>query len=460
MAHDRMKWLCAEVTKLVNAGILREVKYQTWVANPVLVKKPDGSCRMCIDFKDINKACSKDNYLLPEINLKVESLHAYPYKCFLDATKGYHQIPMAQEDEDKTAFHTGKGIYCYIKMPFRLKNAGATYQRLIDKAFEGQIGRNLEAYVDDLVIKSKMQEQILFDMEETFESLGIINMKLNPSKSFGSVLVAEQNKVQKPVYFVSKALVGSEINYVPIEKFIYALVLTSRRLCKYFQGHLIYGLTDLLVKQVLSTPAVSGRLAKWAIELGAFEITYFPRTSVKGQVLADYLAEMTGELEVIHERTQLKHPQHEIWDLYTDGASCIEGAGARLVLTSPNGEEHTYAPRFNIDVTNNEAEYEARLTELNMAHKMNILQLHAYIDSQLVANQFNGSFEAHELSLQKYLKLVQEAAKKFEFFELSQQFWVEELPNKSIDGSLIVAAIEEVQPNWMDPIVRERSPSM
>ncbi|XP_071718828.1 uncharacterized protein [Rutidosis leptorrhynchoides] len=249
------------------------------------------------------------------------------------------------------------------------------------------------------------------------------------NEAFGSVLIAERNKVQKPVYFVSKALAGR-------------------------------------------------RLTKWAIELGAFEISYLPRTSVKGQVLADYLAEMTGELEVIHERTQLKPLQHEIWDLYTDGASCIEGAGAGLVLTSPSGEEHTYALRFNFDVTNNKAEYDALLAGLNMAHKMNISQLRAYVDSQLVSNQFNGSFEAHELSMQKYLKLVQESAEKFEFFELSQvsrsqnkkadalsklaaltfshfqkQVWVEELPNKSIDGSLVVAAIEEVEPNWMYPIM-------
>ncbi|XP_071727888.1 uncharacterized protein [Rutidosis leptorrhynchoides] len=297
------------------------------------------------------------------------------------------------------------------------------------------------------------------------------------NEAFGSVLVVERNKIQKPVYFVSKALAGSEINYAPIEKFIYALVLTSRRLCIYFQGHPIHVLTDLPVKNVLSTPAISGRLSKWAIELGAFEISYLPRTSVKGQVLADYLAEMTGELEVIHERTQLKPPQRKIWDLYTDGASCIEGAGARLMLTNPSGEEHTYVLRFNFDVINNEAEYEALLAGLNMAHKMNITQLRAYVDSQLVANQFNGSFEAHELSMQKYLKLVQESAEKFEFFELSQvsrgqnkkadalsklaaltfshfqkQVWVEELPNKSIDGSLFVAAIEEVEPNWMGPI--------
>ncbi|XP_071704823.1 uncharacterized protein [Rutidosis leptorrhynchoides] len=154
MAPDRVKWLCEEVTKLVRARILRKAQNQSWIVNPVLVKKPDASWRMCIDFKDLNKACPKDNYPLPEIYLKVESLHAFPSKCFLDAARGYHQIPMAQEDIDKTAFHTGKGIFSYIMMPFGLINAGTTYQRLIDTAFEKQIGPNLDAYVDNLVIKS------------------------------------------------------------------------------------------------------------------------------------------------------------------------------------------------------------------------------------------------------------------------------------------------------------------
>ncbi|XP_071727777.1 uncharacterized protein [Rutidosis leptorrhynchoides] len=163
---------------------------------------------------------------------------------------------------------------------------------------------------------------------------------------------------------------------------------------------------------------------------------------------------MTGELEIIHERTELKPEQGGTCDLFTDGASCTKGAGAELVFTSPSGEEHTYALHFNFDVTNNEAEYE------------------------LVANQFNGSFDAHELSMQKYLKLLKETAKKFEHFELAQvsrsqnkkvdalsklealtflhfqkQVWVEELPSKAIDGGLIVAAIEEAQPNWMNPII-------
>ncbi|XP_071739728.1 uncharacterized protein [Rutidosis leptorrhynchoides] len=164
------------------------------------------------------------------------------------------------------------------------------------------------------------------------------------NEAFGSVLVV----VQKPVYFVSKALAGSEINYAPIEKFVYALILTSRR------------------------------LALWAVELGTYEISYLLRNGIKGQVLADYLAEMSGELEVINERTELKLVQGETWDLFTDGASCAEGAGTGLVLASPSSEEHTYALRFNFDVTNNEAEYEALLAGLNIAHKMNVTKLRAF----------------------------------------------------------------------------------
>ncbi|XP_071688020.1 uncharacterized protein [Rutidosis leptorrhynchoides] len=148
MAPERSAFLRSEVEKLVN-----------------------GSWRMCVDFKDINKAYPKDNYPLPEIDWKVESLAGFRFKCFLDAYKGYHQIQMAERDEDKTAFHTDQGIFCYKKMPFGLKNAGAMYQRVIEAAFKAQIGRNVEAYVDDIVIKSHTETDLLKDIQETFDSL-------------------------------------------------------------------------------------------------------------------------------------------------------------------------------------------------------------------------------------------------------------------------------------------------
>ncbi|GJY42625.1 reverse transcriptase domain-containing protein [Tanacetum coccineum] len=145
----------------IQVAIHPEYPEQTIAICSTLTEEGPKSCaRMCVDFKDLNKACPKDGYPLPKIDWKMESLCGCPFKCFLDAYKGYHQIKMAKEDEEKTAFITSQGIFCYSKMPFGLKNVGATYQRLVDKAFQKQIGRNLEAYVDDLVLK-KLQEQEL-----------------------------------------------------------------------------------------------------------------------------------------------------------------------------------------------------------------------------------------------------------------------------------------------------------
>nr|GEX52138.1 reverse transcriptase domain-containing protein [Tanacetum cinerariifolium] len=180
---DRTKAIQVEVQKLVEARIMREVYYHDWLFNPVMVKKHDGSWRMCVDFTDLNKACPQDCYPLPKIDWKVESLCGYPFKCFLDAYKGYHQLQMAAADEEKTAFHTGQGVYCYTKMPFGLKNAGSTYQRLMGKAFKSQMGRNIEIYVDDLVVKSHTEAEMVRDIEETFQTLRKINMKLNPKNA-------------------------------------------------------------------------------------------------------------------------------------------------------------------------------------------------------------------------------------------------------------------------------------
>ncbi|GJR12106.1 hypothetical protein Tco_0794758 [Tanacetum coccineum] len=156
-APERNKAIHEEVEKLVDAGIMKEVYYHSWLSNPVMVKTHADRWRMCVDFKDLNKVCPKDGYPLLERDWKVESLCGYPFKCFLAAYKGYHQIKMAKEDEEKTTFITSQWIFCYSKMSFRLKNAGATYQRLVDKAFQKQIGQNLEVYVDDLVIKSSTE---------------------------------------------------------------------------------------------------------------------------------------------------------------------------------------------------------------------------------------------------------------------------------------------------------------
>ncbi|GJZ86724.1 putative nucleotidyltransferase, ribonuclease H, partial [Tanacetum coccineum] len=176
-----------QLEELKKANILREVKYQTWVSNPVIVKKIDEGWKLCIDFTNINKACPKEHHPLPVADQKIEDLCTFRLKCFLDVYKGYHQIPMAKIDEEKTAFFTREGAFCYKRLPFGLKNAGATYQKLIDKLFSYQLGRNMEVHADDMVIKSKSEEEMLADIKETFERLRVINLNLNPRKCSFSV---------------------------------------------------------------------------------------------------------------------------------------------------------------------------------------------------------------------------------------------------------------------------------
>nr|GFA80075.1 reverse transcriptase domain-containing protein [Tanacetum cinerariifolium] len=211
---------------------------------------------------NIREGYSPDYYPFPEIDWKVESLCGYPFKSFLDAYKGYLQIQLAEVDEEKTAFHMGQGVYCYTKMPFGLKNAGATYQRLMDKAFESQIRRNIDIYVDDLVVKSYTEAEMMRDVEETFLTLRKVNMELNPKKySFG---LAE------------------------------------------------------------------------GVFLG-------PRTSVKGEILAYFLIEMPDD---VSQAVPAAETQEEQWTLFTNGSSCVDGLGAWLILTSPDGVEFIYALRF------------------------------------------------------------------------------------------------------------------
>ncbi|GKB64246.1 reverse transcriptase domain-containing protein, partial [Tanacetum coccineum] len=125
---------------------------------------------------------TKHHYHLPEIDLKIESVLGFPLKCFLDAYKDHQQVQMAEEDKEKTTFYIDQGTYSYTKMPFSLKKARATYQRLVGAAFQSQIVGCLEAYVDDMVVKSNTEKEMIADVAETFDNLRRINMKLNPKK--------------------------------------------------------------------------------------------------------------------------------------------------------------------------------------------------------------------------------------------------------------------------------------
>ena len=126
---------------------------------------------MYVDFTDLNKSCPKDSFPLPRIDQLMDSTTGHKLLMFMDAFSGYNQIRMAEEDQKKTSFIISQGLYCYKVMPFGLKNARATYQRLVNKMFSKQIGRNMEIYVDDMLVKSKEELVHLDDLKETFTTL-------------------------------------------------------------------------------------------------------------------------------------------------------------------------------------------------------------------------------------------------------------------------------------------------
>ena len=180
---EKRRAIGKEIAKLLKAGFIKEVIHTQWVANPVLVpKKNTKVLRMCVDYTGLNRSCPKDPFPLPRIDQVIDSTAGSELLCFLDAYSGYHQIRMRESDQLATSFITPYGTYCYITMPFGLKNAGATYQRTMQKCLQDQLGRNVHAYVDDIAVMSKKGNDLISDLEETFNNLRRFKMMLNPDK--------------------------------------------------------------------------------------------------------------------------------------------------------------------------------------------------------------------------------------------------------------------------------------
>lgn len=154
----------------------------------MVVKNKNGKNMMCIDFTDLNRAYPKDPFTLPHIDILVDATTGHDLMSFLDAFSGYNQILMHQDDQEKIAFVTGRGIYCYKIMPFGLKNAGSTYQWLVNKMFADLIGQTMKVYIDDMIVKFKRSLDHISHLRQTFEVLQKYNMKLNPAKSSFGVL--------------------------------------------------------------------------------------------------------------------------------------------------------------------------------------------------------------------------------------------------------------------------------
>ena len=390
------------------------------------------------------------------------------------------------------SFVTPIGNYHYKVMPFGLKNAGSTYQRMITKMFEAQMGKNIEVYIDDMVVKSKIVSEYIGDLTNIFKILRKHKLRLNATKcSFGVgsgkflgymvthrgievnrdqvkainslqpprnpkevqkltgmttalnrfisrsvdrcrpffllmnkwkgfewtkecaqafqqlkdylshppimsspeadevlfayiamtphvvslVLIRVYSSKQQPVYCVSKSLHKAEIRYLPLEKAILAVVHGIRKLPYYFQAHTVVVLTQLPLKAILRSVDYTGRIVKWGTILGAFDIKYMPRTSVKGQILADLIVEFAkGPIEnksnehcMDEKSVGIIAAQEPLqWNVYVDGARNQKRSGVGLVLISLEKLVMEKSLRLSFSATKNEAEYKALLERMSM----------------------------------------------------------------------------------------------
>ena len=230
--------------------------------------------------------------------------------------------------------------------------------------------------------------------------------------AISSVLIQEQDQTQKPIYFVSKFLQGSEVRYQSLEKAALAVMFSARRLRHYFQSFTVVVMTDLPIQKVLQKPDVAGRMVRWAVELSEFDIQYEPRGSIKGQVYADFLAELSpGSL-------QQKVEIGSQWVLLMDWSSNQQGSGVGVVLEMPNGLLIVQALRFAFKANNNQAEYETLIGGMLLAKEMGARSLLAKSDSQLVTGQVTGEYQAKDPQIAAYLRYVQVLKGAFAAFEL------------------------------------------
>nr|CAH66737.1 H0404F02.13 [Oryza sativa] len=487
-AQDRKDAIKEELTKLLAAGFIKEVLHPDWLANLVLVRKKTGQWRMWLTQQP-----------------------AASYSIFFDWYSGYSSDPTKR---------------------IRLLEA------LVYYALWGLlIGRNVEAYVDDVVVKTKQKDDLIADLEETFASIRAFRMKLNPEKCmFGvpsgkllgfmwgpeaqkafedfkklittppvlasphpqeplllyvsvtsqvvsTVLVVEREKeghvqkVQRPIYLVSEVLADSKARYPQVQKLLYGVLITVRKLSHYFQSHLVTVVTSFSLGDILHNREANERIAKWALELMSLDISFKLRTSIKSQALADFLAEWTECQEDMLEEKM------EYWTMHFDGSKRLRGTGAGVVLISPTGERLSYVLWIHFSASHNVAEYEALLHGLRIAISLGIRRLIVCGDSQLVVNQVMKEWSCLDDNMTAYRQEVRKLEDKFDGLELTHvlrhnnevadrlanfgskreaapsYMFVEHLyeptvPRKETIEALDTQGISMIETDWREPLIK------
>uniref|UniRef100_A0A2N9I2U7 Uncharacterized protein n=1 Tax=Fagus sylvatica TaxID=28930 RepID=A0A2N9I2U7_FAGSY len=454
-----------EVKKLLSAGFIKPIQHPRWLSNIVPVKKKNGQIRCCVDFRNLNKACPKDEFPLPNMDLLIDST-----------------------DAKKTAFRTPIRNFYYTVMPFGLKNAEATYQRTMTAMFHDMMHREIEDYVDNIVVKSKTRRDHFSILKKVFERCRLYKLKMNPLKCAFGVLAGK---------FLGFLVHQRGIDVDPIRASAIATMKppTTHKELKSFLGKLSYirrFIPGLAVVTSTFAPLLKkGAPFRWSTECQqAFEkvqdiMTKLPTVCApifgkplrlylasNSQAIGALIAQEDGSgveqpvyyvsrtlkdaesrysgaerscLALIYASQRLRHYflahklnflgkitqfpgeinevflaglADSIWTLKFNGSSTAASAGAGIVLYKDDGEAVTKSFKFDFPCSNNAAEYEAYLVGLAIAYEIGIKHLRVIGDSNLVVCQARGEFSLKEPSLAPYRAMAHKLEVKFSTFEI------------------------------------------
>ncbi|KAK1628906.1 hypothetical protein QYE76_003221 [Lolium multiflorum] len=501
-----------EIKKMLDAGFIRPCRYAEWISNVVPVEKKDGRWRVAIDFRNLNSATPKDEYPMPVAETLINAAAGHKILSFMDGNAGYNQIFMAPEDIHKTAFRVpgSVGLFEYVVMTFGLKNAGATYQRAMNYIFHDLIGKLVEIYIDDVVVKSVATDGHLEDLRRVLDRTRKFGLRMNPKKcafgvtagqflgflvhergieiglksqeavrtmkppttkkelqcligkinfvrrfisnlsgriepfmglvkikpdeefrwgaeqqqafddikeydqaavlvpprqdrpfyiylsvadtSIASVVVQVYDGLEKVVFYLSRRMLDAETRYPEIEKLCLCLFFTCTKIQHILvSADIIVICKSDVIKHMLSAPVLKGRLGKWMFALSEFEIRYQPAKAVKGQALADLIAERIN--------TDVAALSVRAWAMFFDGSVCEDGCGIGVLLVSPRGATYSFSIKLADPCTNNVAEYEAICKGMKLLLEAGAEAVEIFGDSKLVISQLTEEYKCESESL-------------------------------------------------------------
>ncbi|XP_055960075.1 uncharacterized protein LOC130014946 [Mercurialis annua] len=415
-----------EIEKLCKAGFIRPAKYSNWLANVVPVVKKNGKLRICIDFRYLNEATPKDIYAIPIADTLIDASANHSLLSFMDCFAGYNQIMVAKDDISKTAFRCqgSIGTFEWVVMPFGLRNAGATYQRAMNAIFHDLLGKTMEVYIDDVVVKSKLVKDHLKNLEEALRRMKVHCLKLNPLKcAFGvkagiflGFLVHErgievdQNK--------TKAIreVKPPRNKTELQRFL-------------GQPHVLMPpKKDIPLRLYISAAEGSiGCLLAQSNQYGHEQAIYYSsrsmtstEKSVKDQALADFLAD--NPCINLGDESKFDLPifmnEHRPWMLKFDGYSTDRSADAGIIIVSPSRAKTSLSFNLDFECTNNQSEYEALIIGLEILLDLGAKKVKIIGDYQLVIRQVSGEYKCMSYTLTSYYAIAIQLIESFEEVEL------------------------------------------